>query len=307
MRTISYISLSIFITLFALTNSTNSFAQEITDKPLDNFKQSELSDKVINLDSQMEYNEQFNKITRKEADSKEKSPFLGALMSAVVPGAGEFYAQSYLKSAIFFAAEIGLWTMYAINRGNGDSKTDEYEGIANQNWNLKKYAQWLKDNNFTGAQNLNIPNNDPVAGTADWDALRAQVNDVERVNFSHTLPKFGDQQYYEVIGKYQSFVAGWSYSDVNVVNKNNYLSYRPAQIDSYMGVRQDANEFYDFATLTTNIVIANHILSAADAAWTVSMFNSEVKVKTSIELRSIYSSKDGRRVTVPFGNLTVDF
>ena len=307
MRTISHISLSIFITIFTITLSTTSFAQEITDKPLDNFKQSELSEKVINTNSQLEYNEQFNKITRKEADSKEKSPFLGALMSAVVPGAGEFYAQSYIKSAIFFAAEIGLWTMYAINRSNGDSKTNEYEAIANENWNLKKYAQWLKDNNFTGAQNLNIPNNDPVPGTADWDALRFQVNDVERVNFSHTLPKFADQQYYEVIGKYQSFVAGWSYSDVNVVNKNNYLSYRPGQIDTYMGVRQDANDFYDFATLTTNIVIANHLLSAADAAWTVSMFNNEIKMKTSFELRSIYSSKDGRRVTVPFGNLTVDF
>lgn len=306
MRTISYISLSIFVTLFTITSTTNSFAQQVNDKPLDNYKQSELTEKVVNSQSQLQYNEQFNKITRVE-ESKEKSPVLGALMSAVVPGAGEFYAKSYLKSAIFFAAEVGLWTLYAINRSNGDSKTDEYQNIANENWNLKKYAQWLKDNNFTGAQNLNIPNNDPVAGTADWDALRAQVNDVERVNFSHTLPRFGDQQYYEVIGKYQSFVAGWSYSDVNVVNKNNYLSYRPSQIDSYMGVRQDANDFYDFATLTTNIVIANHLLSAADAAWTVSMFNSEIKMRTSFELRSIYSSTEGRRVTVPFGNLTVDF
>lgn len=305
MRTISYISLSILAIIFTFTTS---FAQEITDKPLTNFKKSELTEKVINSDTHLEYSDQLNKVTRiDKTETGEKSPYLGALMSAVVPGSGEFYAKSYLKSAIFFAAEVTLWSLYAINRSNGDSRTNDYEAIANDNWNLKKYAQWLKDNNFDGAQSLNIPNNDPVAGTSEWDALRYQVNDVERINFSHTLPRFGDQQYYEVIGKYQSFVAGWSYSDVNAVNKNNYLSYRPSQIDDYMGVRQDANNFYDNASLMSNLVIANHLLSAADAAWTVSMFNKEIKMHTSVELRSIYSSKEGRRITVPFGNLTVDF
>ena len=94
---------------------------------------------------------------------------------------------------------------------------------------------------------------------------------------------------------------------MNVVNKNNYLSYRPGQIDSYMGVRQDANNYYDNASLMSNIVIANHLLSAADAAWSVTMFNKEIQMHTSVELRSVYSSKEGRRITVPFGNLTVDF
>lgn len=303
MRTISYISLVLFTTF----TFTSSFAQEVSDKPLTNYEKSELTEKVINSDSQLEYNEQFNKVTRVETGSSEKSPYLGALMSAIVPGSGEFYAKSYIKSAIFFAAEVTLWSLYAMNRSNGDTKTNEYEAIANDNWNLKKYAQWLKDNNFEGASNINIPSNDPVAGTSEWDALRYQVNDCERINFSHTLPKFGDQQYYEVIGKYQSFVAGWSYSDVNVVNKNNYLSYRPGQIDSYMGVRQDANNYYDNASLMSNIVIANHLLSAADAAWSVTMFNKEIQMHTSVELRSVYSSKEGRRITVPFGNLTVDF
>ncbi len=304
MRTIKKISLLFLITIFT---SVSCFAQGSVIQT-DSYKKMELSDKVINTDSRLEYNEQFNKITREEdTKSKEKSPFLGALMSAVVPGAGEFYAQSYIKSAIFFAVEVGLWSFYAINRSNGDTKTDDYQNIANTNWNLKKYATWLKDNNFEGASNINIPSNDPVNGTPEWDALRAEVNAVERINFSHSLPDFGDQQYYEVIGKYQSFVAGWSYSDVNVVTKNNYLSYRPSQIDDYMAVRQDANDFYDLATLSTNIVIANHILSAADAAWTVSMFNKDLKISTSFELRNIYSSKDGRRITVPFGNVTVDF
>jgi len=305
MRTIKKISLLFLITIFT---SVSCLAQESINQSGDTYKKMELSDKLVNKDSKLEYSEQFNHITREtKTKSKEKSAFLGALMSAVVPGAGEFYAESYIKSAIFFAVEVGLWSFYAINRSNGDTKTDEYQEIANSNWNLKKYATWLKDNNFEGASNINIPSSDPVNGTPEWDALRAQVNAVERINFSHSLPKFADQQYYEVIGKYQSFIAGWSYSDVNVVNKNNYLEYRPSQVDTYMGVRQDANDFYDIATLSTNIVIANHVLSAVDAAWSVSMFNKELKVSTSFEMRNVYSSKDGRRIAVPFGNVTVDF
>jgi hypothetical protein len=303
MRTIRSISVLLMAVIFT---SSACIAQET---PQDNYyKKMELSDKVVNSGTKLEYNEQFNHITREEEKNpKEKSAFLGAVMSAVIPGAGEFYAQSYIKSAIFFAVEVGLWSFYAINRSNGDNKTDEYEGIANSNWSLKKYATWLKDNNFNGASNINIPAGEPANGSAEWENLRLQVNEVERINFSHSLPKFGDQQYYEVIGKYQSFIAGWSYSDINAVNSGNYLSYRPSQVDAYMGVRQDANDFYDMASLSTNIVIANHLLSAADAAWSVSMFNKELKVSTSFELKSIYSSKDGRRITVPFGNVTVDF
>ena len=36
--------------------------------------------------------------------------------SALIPGAGELYCKSYLKSAAFFAVEVGVWTMYAVFR-----------------------------------------------------------------------------------------------------------------------------------------------------------------------------------------------
>src|SRR5512143_3918645 len=40
-----------------------------------------------------------------------KSPWLAAGMSLVVPGAGEFYAERYLKSAVFLAVEVGVWAL----------------------------------------------------------------------------------------------------------------------------------------------------------------------------------------------------
>ncbi len=301
MRRAISISLILIITVFVTTNGSSQeiIQKQTTEKP-ENFKLLELTDKVVHNGTEYQYSKEFDKVTKTEATKTgEKSPVLGALMSAVLPGAGEFYAQSYIKSAIFLALEIGLWTMYGINQSNGNSTTEEYQNIANQNWDIYKYAAWLKNQNFQGAQGIDL--------NVDKETLRRQVNVVEQQNFSHSLPEFGAQQYYEVIGKYQSFIAGWSYSDTNVVNSSNYLTYRPSQVDDYMGIRQDANDYYDMASLSTNLVIVNHILSAADAAWSVTMFNKDLKVHTSLEMRSLYSTKEGRRINVPFAKFTIDF
>ena len=289
MRRAISISLILIITGFVTTNGSSQeiIQKQTTEKP-ENFKLLELTDKVVHNGTEYQYSKEFDKVTKTEATKTgEKSPVLGALMSAVLPGAGEFYAQSYIKSAIFLALEIGLWTMYGINQSNGNSTTEEYQNIANQNWDIYKYAAWLKNQNFQGAQGIDL--------NVDKETLRRQVNVVEQQNFSHSLPEFGAQQYYEVIGKYQS------------VNSSNYLTYRPSQVDDYMGIRQDANDYYDMASLSTNLVIVNHILSAADAAWSVTMFNKDLKVHTSLEMRSLYSTKEGRRINVPFEKFTIDF
>ncbi len=56
-----------------------------------------------------------------------KSPYLAAAFSAVMPGAGEFYSESYWKSAIFGAAEATIWTLDIIYNGTGDKQTDFYK------------------------------------------------------------------------------------------------------------------------------------------------------------------------------------
>ena len=103
------------IFIFALTVSNITYSQETN-----NFSKLELSDRVVNIDSKLEYNPGFNKIgrIRIQGDNPDKkSPYLAALFSGLVPGTGEFYAQSYIKSAIFFAAEVGLsGEIRAVNR-----------------------------------------------------------------------------------------------------------------------------------------------------------------------------------------------
>ena len=56
-----------------------------------------------------------------------KRPGMGMLMSIIVPGAGECYAGSWIKGAIFFAAEVGLWVGYSYFHGEGKDYEDTFE------------------------------------------------------------------------------------------------------------------------------------------------------------------------------------
>lgn len=282
--------------LFLSTGYLN--AQEINTNNTSD-KKLELKNSILNSSELTKY-EITKSVTDIQADSREKSPVLGAVMSGIIPGAGEVYAQSYIKGAIFFAAEIGLWLLKINFDKKGDDQTTKYETYANGNWDIYKYAAWLKRENFPGSQVIN--ENEP-----NREILRQQVNEVERVNFSHTLPDFGAQQYYEVIGKYNSFFAGWSFIDDTQLTRNNWFDYKSAGIDAYMTERQKANNYYDNASLAITGVILNHLLSAADAAWSVSMFNNNINVKTGMELKSLYSTTHGRRMLVPFGNVSITF
>jgi hypothetical protein len=269
--------------------------------PQDQYKNLDLSNQILKNGKSLNIEANFDRIEKdfdKKSDDKEKNPYLAALFSAVVPGAGEFYAKSYIKSAIFFAVEVGLWTFYGINQGKGNSKTDEYEDYANKNWNIKKYGQWLKEQQFNGASNIDT--------SLGFEPLRQQINNCEQINFSHTLPPFGDQQYYEVIGKYQNFIYGWLTAGPNIT-KNNYETYVLPQVQDYMSDRQKANDYFNIAGYSVDLVVLNHILSAADAAWSVSIFNRQLKVNTSLNLQRVYSYNLHRYKLTPFANLRIVF
>lgn len=235
-------------------------------------------------------------------NSKEKSPVLAGILSAAIPGAGEIYAGSYLKGAIFLGVEAGIWALNIINNNKGDNQTEVYQNYANSNWDVYKYAAWLKSNNFSGSEGIDL--------SSDKETLRLQVNMVESQNFSHTLPQFGAQQYYEVIGKYQNFVAGWSSADASLINNdpnssNYYFNVRLPQVLDYMQSRQDANDYYQFADRMISVAILNRVLSIADAIWTVSVFNSDLEVRTNARLKNMYSFKEGKNVVTPFANIQI--
>ena len=233
--------------------------------------------------------------------SKMKNPFLGGLFSAVIPGTGEIYAKKYVKGAIFLAVEAGLWVTYAVFQKKGNDQTVAYQQYADQHWNVRKYASWLVSQSFTGSSVINP--NEP-----DLNVLRSQVNHCEEASgFSHTLPNYGDQQYYEVIGKYRTYTCGWDQAGPDITKQNyEYYPILP-QVDQYMNDRQTANNYYDKGTTTLMVVLLNHIASSVDGVLSVHSYNNKLSAQGSISFAPVYSPREGRSVVTSYFNLRIGF
>jgi hypothetical protein len=190
--------------------------------------------------------------------------------------------------------------VYAVFQGKGNDQTTVYQNYADGNWNMRRYAQWLKDQSFTGSPGIDMSSNDVT--------LRAQINACESASgFSHQLPPPGDQQYYEVIGKYQTYIAGWSSAVGQNINKSNYETYHLPQVSDYMDSRQKANDYYNKGTTTLMVVLLNHVASAVDGVLSVNSYNNKYVLKGSVSFAPIYSYKLDRAVITPFANVSFTF
>lgn len=258
-----------------------------------------LAKQIVNAENK------FNAVDRNiQQTKKKKSVGLGILLSALLPGAGEFYGEDYLKAGIFFGVELLAWGTYFYFDGKGNKKTEEFQSYADQYWDVRTYARWLKDEGFQNSSQIN-------PDEPNRDILRQQIMDCERVNFSHTMPEYGSQQFYELIGKYQNFQAGWTNLAHRPLNDPGspyyYETYHDPVFTNYAKERQKANDFYDYAKIGPVTAIVNHILSAADAAWVISSFNKKVKVETGFRIQNRFSPYTYKYEQIPTFNMAVSF
>lgn len=228
---------------------------------------------------------------------------LGGALSAIIPGAGEFYGGDLLKAVIFLGVEATGWGIYAYLNHKGDTKTADFQNYANQYWSVRKYAQWLVDQGFSNAGGIN-PNEPSL------DVLRNEIMVCEQSNFSHTLPVYYSQQYYELIGKYQNFQAGWTnlaHDPTKTPGPYYYETYHDQVFIDYAYSRQRANDFYDYATSSIWIVVLNHIISSADAIWTVSKYNKNLTIQTGFRMNRFYSPYTLQYENLPTFNMAFNF
>lgn len=229
-----------------------------------------------------------------------KSLLLGGIMSLAVPGAGEIYAGQYWKAGIFIAIEAAVITTAIIYDKKGDDKTSEFESFANQNWSSKRYAEWTINNlqvlaPSLQAQNYNVFNQDGSVNCHELNRLEKDIGN----GYSHSLAPFGDQQYYEMIGKYPQFSHGWNDSnpsdtDYHILSPN---------FKSYSIMRGKANDLYNVASTAVIGIYVNHFLSVLDAAWSVANYNSKLAMKMRVEQMNL----TGRIELVPTINFSLSF
>ena len=207
-----------------------------------------------------------------------KSPFLAGLMSLVVPGAGEVYAGNYWKAAIFVAIEAAVITTAVIYDSKGNDQTEFFQQYADENWSVLKYANYIIDTYYEGQDPGIILSDDPSLSPlqqVNWNMLN-QAEREKNVG-SHTLPRYGVQQYYELIGKYYQYTPGWNdYNGGIISDFTPHLLY-------YAHEHAKADDYYNVAAKAVIGIYINHFLSALDAVWTTINYNKSLAVKMRVE------------------------
>jgi len=191
---------------------------------------------------------------------KEKSTKRAFIYSLLLPGAGEYYAESKTKTAVFLGMEAAFWFGYFYYHNKAQDKENEFKDYADQNWSEDEYLTWLSTY-CTGA-------------TSDRDPC---VRGSDTTYWTEHLPDTKNQQYYEMVGKYDQFNAGWT----DASNMDDISRFR----ESYMDMRYDSNKLFDKAKYATMAALANHLLSAFDAAWTAKKYNQKADRFAQIDFK----------------------
>jgi hypothetical protein len=228
---------------------------------------------------------------------------LALFMSAAVPGLGQAYNRSWIKAAVAVGIESLLLGGYYSWRSQGNDGVGEYEAYAHQGWSPLKYAEWL--NNYSGyaGDPIVIPTigDTEVQNPGAWSAeTRQQINQlIEDIRgaenrsiyirtgaaFSHVLPRFGEQQYYELIGKYFQYAPGWSdyigNPDANPEDPN--VMPPDAQFYYYSGIHAEANDLLRRSSRLTAFILLNHFVAAIDAAVSAKLHNNRIQTQVSLQ------------------------
>jgi len=222
-----------------------------------------------------------------EMQSKRK-PIVSGLFSLVVPGAGQLYNGNYTLTAVFVAIEAAAIYVGLKYDHKGDNQTDFFQNYANAHWNALRYADWTLKNAKYFANNSSFDESlwrdkvIPDGKNVNWDQLNnleRALGNVQDVGYSHVLPPYGVQQYYELIGKYPQFSHGWDEANPN--DQDYHII--PSQLEWYANQRGKANDYYNVAAKAVIAIYLNHIASAIQAIWETSLQNKRLTAQASYE------------------------
>jgi hypothetical protein len=165
-----------------------------------------------------------------------RKPGISFLLSAILPGAGQLYNGDD-RGYLYLGIEAAAWFARLSYLDAGNKKENEFERYADVHWTLGLYR--------SSADSLG----------AYWSSS----NDSLIVWFA----RHDQQQYYEEIGKYDKFRAGWddwaaTYDPAN----DRALSPNRAH---YRKMRQQSNDLLDRARLALAAAMVNRVVSGVDA------------------------------------------
>ena len=199
---------------------------------------------------------------------KGKSSKRAFLLSALVPGLGEWYAGSKKRGLIFFGAEAALVGMWVAWTGKGNDLEEEFRAVADEHWDPLNYLAWRGS---AISDNSSITHALPCSSEVVEVYIPAMQQSGSAA-FGGCAPS-EIQQYYELIGKYDQYVSGWT----DLVKRSTGNAVAPTEVDSvenfhserrlrYEDQRDESNRFLKRASTISGVILINHVLSAIDAA-----------------------------------------
>jgi len=254
---------------------------------------------LINSDrSILESSMKFNAMASDSFDfDYEKSPGRAFLMSAILPGAGEFYAGAKWRALAFASVEVFSWLMYFNRKNKGDQLETDYIAYADDYWKLSQlYQNGASGYQMTGltgqhgdsfgSHSIYLEYED---GEYEGNAMYLDTALVGWESFilSGELQPVRTRDYYENIGKYDQFSGGWDdFTNFNSVS-DSVVSMSDLR-DNYLTQRKESNDALKMATNFATVIMFNHLISA---------FHAQIAAKN-------YSSEEADRVSWNMGLVT---
>jgi hypothetical protein len=215
-----------------------------------------------------------------------KSPTKAFFMSLLIPGSGQFYNGSRIKAGSFLLADVALWSGFLIYHGKGANMETDYKKFADIHYTSSVYRDW-------------------------WNGLDSSMQNVfsHRLYFDASGNPIKNREYYENVGKYDQFQVGWGASGINhpprtSPNDTLHTTWYGDNNErlTYLGMRKKSNDYFTNAKTMAIVSIANHVISAFEAAISARRFNKGGKqYSMELETRNI----DNR--VVPFAMARVKF
>lgn len=241
-----------------------------------------------------------------DAPEARRSVPLALVLSAAFPGAGQAYNRNWVRAAVYAGLEVALWAGYVSWLSQGNDGRDAYQLEAQARWSPYRYGSWLVSYDGYQGDPTELDAALRAAAAVDFQApdawstqeeqavrdlvtaIRAAEDESVVANgaaFSHQLPLYGSQQYYELIGKYFQFNPGWedfaaAYPD-GVLPED--LAETTDQFRAYADDHGDANGLLRRASRVSAVIVVNHVLSAFDAMLTARVHN--LRLESNLALR----------------------
>jgi len=168
-----------------------------------------------------------------EASDAGHDPSRMFLLSLAVPGAGQI-VQGEKRGYLYLAAEIALWAGFFVLNDKGLDERTKYENFADAHWDFDGYSAWYD------TACANCPPECPYE--------------------CRPLAEYGTQEYYEDIGKYDTYWGWWSESGSGS-GAAEYLDVR----NEYWDGRVESNLHLRQARYSMTAAFLNHVVSSVDS------------------------------------------